>query len=92
MSLLEHELGDVAEVSAAASTRSNCGIHYSVSGKVKFSCFVTNRFLAKVHIVFVPQWSASCVNVEDCNHHIPYILESNPHPFYSLRAKKSDAD
>jgi len=23
---------------------------------------------------------------------IPYILESNPHPFYFQRAKKSDAD
>ena len=76
MSLLEHELGDVAEDSTAASSRSNCGIHYSVSGEVK-SCFITNRFLAKVHIVFVPQWSAICVNVEECDHHrniIPPVL------------------
>jgi len=27
------------------------------------------------------------------HHGIPYILESNPHPFYSFRGlKKSDAD
>lgn len=63
----------MAEDSAAASSRSNCGIHYSVSGKVKFSCFVINRFLAKVHIVFVPQWRAICVTVEECNDHINII-------------------
>jgi hypothetical protein len=60
MSLTEHELGNVAEDSAAPSSNSNCGIHYSVSGKVKFSCFITTRFLAKVHIVRI------CTTVE-CN-------------------------
>jgi len=73
MSLLEHELGDVAEDSPAASSRSDCGIHPSVSGKVKFSCFLTNRFLAKMQVVFVPQWSAICVNVKEFDHHINII-------------------
>jgi len=60
MSLLEHELGDVAEDSPVASSRSNCCIHYSVSGNVKFSCFVTNSFF------FGQNASSICTTVE-CN-------------------------
>jgi len=40
-------------------------------------------------------WGCPLCNIKPSpgfRNHIPYILESNPHPFYSLRAKKSDED
>jgi hypothetical protein len=44
----------------------------------------------KAEEVSVVTGSVTSVNI---NHEIPYILESNPHPFYSFRGlKKSDVD
>jgi hypothetical protein len=64
--------------------------------KEKYTRKVTNFFFfffAKVHIVFfIPQWSAICVNVEECDYHLnifsPVLLRV---VFFSPTSARTDA-
>ena len=53
--------------------------------KARVKCL---QWISFEHFVFGQEWSPELVQKHlDC--HIPYILKSNPHPFYSFRGLKN---